>query len=151
MELAAILVVSLSACTFYSPSNPAPTPGPPMSSTPSPSPVGLVSDADLTSPVERRKKELMDANVIAVCASSTPQAWCRSISRFGGQLGTRVEASSYFVSTDLPSTNSGDTLAMQMCRDIADSTMDREGIPIGVYNVVILNGSRRSLIDCESP
>ncbi len=151
MGLAAIVLVSLTACTISIPSTPAPTVAPTLSGEQSASPGRLRSVPDLPSPVELGKRELMDANVTEVCALDEPPTWCRYLLRSGGASGTRVAASSYYVSTDLPTSDAGEKIGTEMCRDIADRTLDRDGQPIGVYRVVILNGGLRNLAECDAP
>lgn len=62
-----------------------------------------------------------------------------------------MEASSYYVSTDLSSSDADGKIGMEMCRDIAGRTLASGGLSIGVYRVVILDGGLRNLAECETP
>ncbi len=150
MGLAALVLASLTACATPIPSTPIPTGAPTLSGERSASPDRLPSVPDLTSPVELGKRELMDANVKEVCAPNPSPTWCRFFPQ-GGRSVTNVEASSYYVDTDLPSSDAGAKIGMEMCRDIAGTTNDSGGQPIGIYRVVILNGGLRNLAECEAP
>jgi PBP1b-binding outer membrane lipoprotein LpoB len=117
--------------------------------------------APSSTPAATEEPTRSDAEIAAVlidtvdevyCGEAPKPAWCKAIAKVGKSYAIEVDRTTVFVASKLPNNTAGKKLAMSMCRDLAATHFDENGIDLGVAHFHVFDGTGGEIIaDCNIP